>query len=88
MSDTLQSCRALGRSREPPAFTFFGCTSAEGNSARSCETRQSGSSPGVSSFFAFFVLFCRYPWVSKRRPGARPREGFDLRSAERARSNY
>ena len=25
MSDTLQSCRALSRSREPPAFTFFGC---------------------------------------------------------------
>jgi hypothetical protein len=54
MLATLQSCRALGRSRESPGFTFFGCRRAEENTAG--RVKRAMTSPGVS----YFALFRRY----------------------------
>jgi hypothetical protein len=53
------------------------------NVAGSCETRQSGSPPGVSSFFELFEFFCGHSWLAPLRPrkrGSAPHsERFQLR---------
>jgi hypothetical protein len=54
-TDTLARNKTVGNSREPPAFTFFGCIDGEADIARSYDMHKSGSPPGAASFLLRFL---------------------------------